>query len=329
MNFEEYGLHSEDLEAIEFKNDEDWLNKRTLGIGGSDAGAILGLNKYESPLQVYKAKVEGVKKDLSDNPFVKKGKVLEQLIRNEYVRPYLATKGYTVKQVPFMIRNTKMPWLIANIDGIAVKEGKLDDTLGIEIKWVSGYAESNWDGEDYNGIPASYYAQVQHYMTVTGCKWWLVCALFDDEWEMHYYLIRKDYTFIDSKLVPETKKFYEINMQMKIAPILKTEIDKEALAELSMKDVTDDKLTSDESMDKDIEQYLDLQAKTSKLNKELSTVKDVIVNKYAKGSRPINHTVRLTNITSARFDSSKFKEEHEDLYKQYVTQCDSVRTTIK
>ena len=35
---------------------EDWLKLRTTGIGGSDAGAILGLNKYSTPLSVYLAK---------------------------------------------------------------------------------------------------------------------------------------------------------------------------------------------------------------------------------------------------------------------------------
>ena len=35
---------------------EQWLELRRTGIGGSDAGAILGLNKYSTPLSVYLAK---------------------------------------------------------------------------------------------------------------------------------------------------------------------------------------------------------------------------------------------------------------------------------
>lgn len=32
---------------------EDWLRERRTGIGGSDAGAICGLNPYSSPMDVY------------------------------------------------------------------------------------------------------------------------------------------------------------------------------------------------------------------------------------------------------------------------------------
>ena len=39
----------------------EWLRLRQKGIGGSDAAAIAGLNKYKSPIQVYYEKVEGVK----------------------------------------------------------------------------------------------------------------------------------------------------------------------------------------------------------------------------------------------------------------------------
>ena len=35
---------------------KEWLRKRKEGIGGSDAGAICGLNPYVSPLGVYQDK---------------------------------------------------------------------------------------------------------------------------------------------------------------------------------------------------------------------------------------------------------------------------------
>ena len=31
----------------------EWLNLRKTGLGGSDAGAVCGLNPYSSPLQVF------------------------------------------------------------------------------------------------------------------------------------------------------------------------------------------------------------------------------------------------------------------------------------
>ena len=42
---------------------EEWLKLRKTGIGGSDAGAICGLNPYSSPMKVYRDKTSD---DLSD-----------------------------------------------------------------------------------------------------------------------------------------------------------------------------------------------------------------------------------------------------------------------
>ena len=36
---------------------KEWLRYRKLGIGGSDAGAICGLNPYRTAIQVYQDKI--------------------------------------------------------------------------------------------------------------------------------------------------------------------------------------------------------------------------------------------------------------------------------
>jgi len=41
----------------------NWLKQRQKGIGGSDVGAILGLNKYKSAFQVYLDKTEEITAD--------------------------------------------------------------------------------------------------------------------------------------------------------------------------------------------------------------------------------------------------------------------------
>ncbi|WP_196802087.1 YqaJ viral recombinase family protein, partial [Clostridium cadaveris] len=41
-------------------NNLDWLKERQKGIGGSDVGAILGVNKWKTPFQVYLEKTEEI-----------------------------------------------------------------------------------------------------------------------------------------------------------------------------------------------------------------------------------------------------------------------------
>ena len=61
----------------------EWLEHRKTGIGGSDAGAIMGVNKYVTPLDLYNDKLGLVEKDLSDNQAVYFGNVLEDVVAQE------------------------------------------------------------------------------------------------------------------------------------------------------------------------------------------------------------------------------------------------------
>ena len=38
----------------------EWLKERQRGIGGSDVGAILGVNKWKTPFEVYLEKTEEI-----------------------------------------------------------------------------------------------------------------------------------------------------------------------------------------------------------------------------------------------------------------------------
>lgn len=45
---------------------EQWLELRKKGIGGSEAGAIMGLNKWKTPLEIFLDKTEGSIPDIAD-----------------------------------------------------------------------------------------------------------------------------------------------------------------------------------------------------------------------------------------------------------------------
>ena len=61
----------------EMKDRDKWLKFRNLGIGGSEAAVIVGMNKWKSPFQLWLEKREEVEpEDLSDNEYVYWGNVL-------------------------------------------------------------------------------------------------------------------------------------------------------------------------------------------------------------------------------------------------------------
>jgi predicted phage-related endonuclease len=59
---------------------EEWLEKRKGSLGGSDAGAVMGMNNFESPLTLYLRK-KGLVPESEMSRAAKRGKILEPVIR--------------------------------------------------------------------------------------------------------------------------------------------------------------------------------------------------------------------------------------------------------
>jgi len=62
-----------------------WLEMRRTGLGGSDAAAALGLNRYSSPYKLFCEKL-GLVPDFVGNERTRWGKLLEDVVANEAAR---------------------------------------------------------------------------------------------------------------------------------------------------------------------------------------------------------------------------------------------------
>jgi putative phage-type endonuclease len=330
-----YGLDNNILlTPYGYESEEDWLELRKKGIGGSDVGAIMGINKYSSPLKVYKAKVENIVEDISEKVAVRKGKDLESLIRAVYVTPKMKALGYTVRPLNHLLINSNYPWLRANLDGIAINDENPSDYLKhivIEIKVVTQYAEDNWYGEDYCGVPASYYAQVQEYMLVTGARKAIICALFEKNWEMHYFEINRDEKFI-IELINKSRHFYEYHMLMQVPPRVDFATDKEFILEKiaeqeenPIPEYPDAELTAVAVEVKELKRQIKV------LEKEVNEKMSIVIDRYQKGGRSTSPVIKISvkDIKSVRFDSTRFKEEQPGLYEQYSKETSSLRAEVK
>lgn len=135
----------------------EWLKIRKTGLGGSDAGAVCGLNPYVSPMAVYRDKVSD-ETDMGDNEAMRQGRDLEEYVAQRFTEE----TGLKVRRSNKMYRSTEYPWMIADVDRMVAGGG-----AGLECKTVSVYKKDQWaDG----GIPVYYLLQCYHYMIVTGCR---------------------------------------------------------------------------------------------------------------------------------------------------------------
>lgn len=144
---------------------DEWLAVRHTGIGGSDAGVILGMNKWKSPWKLWLEKTgQAEPDDMSDNEYVYWGTQLEELV----ARRFCELTGKKVQRRGTLISLTH-PWMLANVDRMVVGEES-----GLECKTANAFAGKDWTDDE---IPDSYYVQCLHYMAVTGCTKWYIAVL--------------------------------------------------------------------------------------------------------------------------------------------------------
>jgi len=90
---------------------EEWLNVRKLGLGGSDMSAVLGVNQWRSPLDVWLDKTSDTVAEQESEPMYW-GTILEDIVAQEFSK----RTGYKVRNNNFTLQSEKWPYLLANID---------------------------------------------------------------------------------------------------------------------------------------------------------------------------------------------------------------------
>ena len=134
---------------------EEWLDFRRAYIGGSDAAAVLGLNKYKSALAVWSEK-KGLLTEQSENEATRQGRDLEAYVAARFEEE----TGKKVRNDAGIYIDEKRPWMGADIDRMLVGESAI-----LECKTTQNRAGYNFDRGE---LPPTWYVQVMHYMAVTG-----------------------------------------------------------------------------------------------------------------------------------------------------------------
>lgn len=148
-------------DLIYFKTEEEWHKLRKEGIGGSDVGAIMGLNQYQTPLDIYKSKKETI--PFITNKAIEFGKETEDAMFTIFKEKYKERFDcFLFKNI--MFRNKKHKFLQASVDGIVYD--KLLKKYGVlEIKSAQD-RDDKWYKNGNIDIPISYEKQGEHYLNV-------------------------------------------------------------------------------------------------------------------------------------------------------------------
>lgn len=140
-----------------------WHAQRDKGVGGSDVGVIMGVNRWKTVEQLWAEKTGRTKpEDISHKPCVILGNAVEPALRAEYAYRHL---DVLVEEPQYMLQDSEHPWRQASLDGIITCPDGMREVL--EIKTVGGFNVAPWN---LGGVPESYACQVLHYMGVTGFR---------------------------------------------------------------------------------------------------------------------------------------------------------------
>lgn len=209
------------------ENRQKWLEMRRNGIGGSDAGAVTGMNRYRSNVDVWREKTGlEVPEDVSDRPAVIFGKQAEKHLRELY---RLEFPENTVNYHEFgMYFSEKLPFMFATLDGEIITPDGLHGVL--EIKTATIRNPLQWD--DWNDrIPDTYYVQVLHQLACTGFDFAVVMAYIryakndENRSQIRYYSIERHHVITDIEWIQEQEKnFWHYVTENRTPPLILPEI---------------------------------------------------------------------------------------------------------
>lgn len=178
----------------------EWLAFRQDGIGGSDAAAIVGENRYKTQLEIYLEKIGEYTKEI-DNEAIRAGNKLQKEIIRMYQywdhnNPNTMTMysnddrhkiQQRVKSPNQMLLLKKWPVVRANLDSYIAATKNYPRGI-LECKFRRKYEADRYT----TGVSPSDILQLQHYLLVTGFHFGVIGLLIDG-WDYRYSIYKADY----------------------------------------------------------------------------------------------------------------------------------------
>lgn len=320
---------AEPVARLDEITDEMWHEMRKTGVGGSDAGAILGMSKYQSPLSLWMLKT-GRTEPSEGNENTEYGNILENPIRHEVFPKYFEKETGVrpiVLKPKYMWRSTENPHMLANIDGFVHYDGKL---YGLEIKTGSSYMLKDWGGRNGDKVPDVYYAQVQHYMTVLGLDKFIIFGAIGNAAVIRWVPRNEDFINGDFGLINAERLFFDRVKSGKPedAP-MPIGIDADMDALMSLSDPQSDDVTE---IDSELARHYDEARQAEKVwKKRKEEVKQQIIKELGQAKYGIadGYKVTFSKVKSNRLDSKKLKSMYPDIAQECTSETESGRFTVK
>lgn len=182
---------------------------RTKGIGGTDIGAIVGVNPWRGIMDIYLEKI-GITESQPDNEAMYWGREMEPVLLKRYVKETGETAVFVPQPDELPYIHPKYYWYLGSPDGIVAADG------GVDFK-TTGH-RNGWGQPGTDEVPEWIHTQADWYMGLTDAEWWDIAVLFfSPRREFAIYRIPRNQELIDN-LIQAGKDFWENHVIPQIPP---------------------------------------------------------------------------------------------------------------
>lgn len=295
-----------------------WLKERQKGIGGSDVGAIMGVNKWKSAFKVYAEKTQEITEALEPEEAAYWGKGFKDLLAREFTK----RTGKKVRKDSRQLIHKKYPFMLANLDRRVLGENSL-----LLCKATGFFGGKEWEGEE---MPPSYILQCQHYMAVTGADKCYAAVLVGGQ-RMVIKEVNRDEDLI-SLIIEAEKDFWTMHVEKRIPPPLDGSYDAESYLKgrfpVSNKSI---EINLKAENKENITRYISLKENIKAMEEEAKTLENNIKQELGEAEKGLvdNFTVYWKSVVSNRVDSKVLKDRYPGVYSEVCRGIESRRFEVR
>lgn len=297
------------------------IEQRKDYITGSDCGTICGVNKWQTPVQLWQIKTRRIDpEDISDKPSVFAGHMLEDTVAKWFTH---VTHKETYKEEIFHVHSS-IPFLGGNIDRFIVGENALLEckTTQSDLDWGAGYMY------DDNQIPSQYLCQVIHYCAITNCDVAYVAVLIRGV-DFRWFKYERNLA-LEKQIIQMEIDFWQRYVELDVAPPPQTSTE---VMQLLQGKVSDDSVYADDDIALAVKELKDVRQAIEGLEETAKILQDKICIYMNDAQTLLDTNGRILVSWKQRegnktFDSKAFKFEYPELYETFRKQGKDVRTFL-
>jgi len=300
---------------------QDWLADRINYLGGTDVGAILGLNPYRCPIRVWLEKTGKYKpKDITDMSDYKVfsepaywGIADEKNIANRFTQE---TNLKVVKPKIQTLQHPSYSFMRGTPDFIGA--GKKQFVL--ECKSTTEWNKKAWDGDK---IPAMYELQVLYYMMLLNYEYGYIAVRIGNT-EYKHKLIYRD-PELEKTIIDKMVYFWnEYVLKDKMPPADSSDDCSDVLDYYNQQVLNSYQKIENKEFDEMLKHYFSIKEIIKQSKEDLQLIENNI--KLSHGDIEVLDTgiyrTSYKTLTRRTIDTDKLKKELPDIYEKYLRTTD-------